>query len=449
MKLKFWAILIAVMAGCLVGLLTEAYIEDNFDDLSVGDLYGQTSWNLATATWFYATTTQYDTSPNSVWFSSDNGGMKTIATTTATTTSGSLEVDFYSDDFSDFSEIYKFLLYDQTPDLFAGFQYTGAGSGCIGILANGGYDYSCNGCCALATGTWHNVILEFEDIDEADGRTRISVDSNDFSDWFDLYATGTRTYWLEISVGNNDAGGDTSVYFDTILGEYGCEEGHCDQCDSWNDCENAGCYWWQFDWTSGLYQESYCSDIPLGECGEGIFSCQNCLSSTTCETYDLCYWGDDDFCHFGTSTCGEGLNCQFCENSGDCSGAGCFWYDDFCWITDKEDDLLDWNTYYGLYGDYATPSEWISSVASTTGNFFAKIGGFLNAFVDNFDLIKAKTYGSMLGSAIPTARSMASPINDLLGGFPIAEIVIFVIIFIMAVGVFRIVQKIITMIKPT
>jgi hypothetical protein len=109
--------------------------------------------------------------------------------------------------------------------------------------------------------------------------------------------------------------------------------------------------------------------------------------------------------------------------------------------------LTNWDDYYAEYGDYATATAWITNVASTTSLFLGQMGGFLSVFENNFDLMEAFERGKNFGGAIPLARGYLTIFNDFLGGLPIGEFFIFLIIFMLAVGVFRIMRNLFQMIK--
>lgn len=226
-----------------------------------------------------------------------------------------------------------------------------------------------------------------------------------------------------------------NVYFDDFGGS------NCQFNQTYLTCENAGCCWYY----SYLLWEYFCVECPTGECSSGIYDCQNCLTEETCEAEEFCYWFEG-FCRYGTGECGEGLELQFCENQADCENAGGYWYGDYCWLEAKP-SLLDFGDYYDEHGDYATPSAWIVSVASSTTGFFESIGGFLTTFEKFFDLKEAHQRGIDFGSAIPTARGFLTIFDDFLGNLPISGFFIFILGFMLAVGVFRIVRNLVQLLK--
>jgi hypothetical protein len=76
------------------------------------------------------------------------------------------------------------------------------------------------------------------------------------------------------------------------------------------------------------------------------------------------------------------------------------------------------------------------------------IGENLAFFSNKFQLVDAQNTGSNLGNAILVARGYSSNINQLFGSLPIAEILVFYLILLILVAVFRIVKNLINLIKP-
>jgi hypothetical protein len=224
----------------------------------------------------------------------------------------------------------------------------------------------------------------------------------------------------------------------------GCDEEHCDLCENWYNCQEASCCWY---WSPYL-QESYCVDCPTGACGTGSLyeMCANCLTEEDCIQIDNCYWASDDICKYGTGQCGEGLECQFCDSQEDCEAHDCYWYDDFCWLSTKP-SLFSWADYYDEYGDYETPSGWINDLAENTQKFFEKTGGFLTTFENSFDLREAYQKGADLGKIIPQARGYLAFLDDFVGNLPVGDFFLFTLIFMLAIGVFKAVSKLIQMLK--
>jgi hypothetical protein len=228
---------------------------------------------------------------------------------------------------------------------------------------------------------------------------------------------------------------------------YGLKE--CSDLIAEAECEaNPNCEWYFSEWlfNSGLtpYEDCQTKESVASMCGDTWLTCNYCITETACEDQG-CYWNGSE-CYYGTGECGEGLELQFCDNEGDCETAGGYWYDDYCWLS-AGTEVSSFDDYYAEYGDYATPTAWISDLADGTGGFFNSIGGFLSTFKAFFDLRKAIDYGKIFGGAIPTALSYLKIINDFCGGFPVASLFIFALGFMLAIGVFRIVRNLVQLVK--
>ncbi|GAI03644.1 unnamed protein product, partial [marine sediment metagenome] len=121
-------------------------------------------------------------------------------------------------------------------------------------------------------------------------------------------------------------------------------------------------------------------------------------------------------------------------------------FDDFCWLGEPP-EVSSWLDYYSEYGDYPTSSAFVNQMASTTALVFGSIGSFLTGFVEAFDTSEALAQGSNFGSAIPKMRGYLAIINDFFGELPVAQAFLFLISFILAVGLFRLIRNLIALFK--
>jgi len=280
---------------------------------------------------------------------------------------------------------------------------------------------------------WNYFIMEWKDSDQV----RFNLNGG-WSEW--LVSAYSRVSIQHFLAQSDNVGYALLDHF-TDDPEFKCEAETCELCETSYTCQQAGCAWYYHP----LFG-NYCEAIHPTECASGWDSCQHCGTIETCEAEDFCYWFENS-CWYGTGVCGEGLELQFCATQGECEGAGGYWYDNFCWISGPPINLLDWEDYYAEFGDYATASPWITGVASSTTGFFGVIGGFLSAFSDSFNLQDAYSKGETMGSAIPTARSYLEIINEFFGNLPFAEFFIFILGFMLAIGVFRITRNLIQTLK--
>lgn len=233
----------------------------------------------------------------------------------------------------------------------------------------------------------------------------------------------------------------TNVYHPLIFPFDLCRSNNCGECVSWYPCQNVGCCWYYSVWL----RENFCVSCPTGECASSFYECQNCLTQGTCEAEENCYWFNG-LCKFGLGECGEGFDCQFCNTSSTCATANCYWFDNFCWLGEPP-EVTSWFDYYSEYGDYPTSSAFVNQMASTTAIVFGSIGSFLAGFVEAFDTSEALAQGSNFGSAIPKMRGYLAIFNNFFGELPVAQAFLFLISFLLAVGLFRLIRNLITLFK--
>ena len=218
-----------------------------------------------------------------------------------------------------------------------------------------------------------------------------------------------------------------------------CNVINCGLCESWVTCQMVkGCFW-DFQYNYCLPYEFCCG------CGFENEKCLFCDSQEKCEGITDCYWAEN-FCWYAGEQCGAGLNCQFCQNQETCEIEGCFWYGDYCWLEEKP-IISSWTDWYDSYGDYENPAPLVNTLASGSQNFFESIGGFLITFKKMFDLQTAFQNGKNFGSVIPVARGYLTTLDDFVGALPFGTYFLFILIFMLAVGTFRIIRALIQLIK--
>ena len=281
-----------------------------------------------------------------------------------------------------------------------------------------------------STSSWNS----FEaDIDLVANNFRVGI--NDiFTGYFNFpFAYGTFQNFF----GNTSAG-----FIDNISILTGAD---CGDLFSWNTCQNvAGCCWYQLP--IGLSPDSYCEKCDVGNCASGANECGNCLDQESCENQEYCYW-KNGICKYGVGTCQAGIGLQFCETEESCAGAAGFWYDSFCWGWEKELFTQSWEDYFAIYGETATATIWVGRIATSTENFLGKMGGIMTGFSGSWDLIEAENKGAALGSIIPKARGFLSILDKFLGNLPIGELFVFTLIIMIAVGIFRLVRNLWSVLK--
>jgi len=221
-----------------------------------------------------------------------------------------------------------------------------------------------------------------------------------------------------------------------------CSEEHPEYCWDYSGCQMVG-GWWHYNYNTHEYE---CAAFPeYGVCGEGIFSCQYCDYSE-CAALSGCYW-TNNICGWGSGICGPDYEVLFCENEEDCVSNGGYWYNEECNF-EAPATITSWEDYYDQYGDSATPTEWVSNMASGIGPFFENLGGFAVGFQSFFDPADAYEKGATFGSAIPIARSYLAILNEsIFAGYPIGEFFLFVVGFYVVIGIFRMTRNLFQLIK--
>ena len=286
--------------------------------------------------------------------------------------------------------------------------------------------------------TWFSIDIEWNCYNH---QVRYNYWSQGWTEWEstqDIGGAGTKWY------GENhyQSGGFGRIFVDfiaesSLIGS--CSNEYCYLCADWSSCQNwTNCIW--------SYTYNYCFQKEYG-CGLGFGEqkCYFCDTEESCEAVENCYW-HENYCFYGVGECAAGLQLQFCENEIDCENAGGYWYDDHCWEEPKP-IIGSWGDWYDDYGDYETPAAMVNTLATGSQSFFESIGGFLTTFNRTFDLAAAYQNGKDFGEVIPTARGYLATLDDFVGFLPVGTFFMFVLMFMLAVGVFRIVRALIQLVK--
>jgi len=400
-------------------ILGATIFEDNFDSYEVGhQLNEYNGWGVSTDNWII--TDDFCYSGKCIIASTTNQYARRVGTPITT---GPVAFWFYFDELPTSTHS---IYFKKDGSQLTNLKFVGNS---ISYYASGlSYPTIFN----FTAGVWHLIIADFL-VSEVNSTARFFYDGS-WTGWLDTAYDKSYINKLEFFYSVADGGS-------WKIDEIGETAETCQFLETWYSCQNAGCCWYYSTWL----HENFCVICPTGECESGPVGCQNCLTQGPCEAEENCYWFEG-VCKFGTGSCGEGLELQFCDNETDCGTAGGYWYDDFCWLSAPV-SLTSWEDYYNEFGDYATASAWISDMASTTSLFLGQMGGFLAVFETNFDLMEAFERGQNFGSVIPKARGYLTIFNDFLGGFPIGEFFVFLLVFMLAVGVFRMMRNLFQLIK--
>lgn len=413
-----------------VSAAVDTLVEDDFDSYGVGTLYGQDNWGGSSPSAPTVSIGEAYSSPNSVWFAGDKAR---YALNEDNTEYPDGQIDFYFYALNSSGNL-RFYIYHHG---YSSYEYVYASGTEIFIKDPAAAMVSIAS--GVTLNAWHKISIQWEyySTSTLTNRYRANYDNGSWSSYY------TKTFTLS-QEGNFDSielyGSSGGQYYVDDIG-LGCGKGNCASCSGVLLCQNAGCCWDYLP--GGLWLpegNSWCGECTTGECGgDSIYDCQYCLTPETCT--GLCYWATStESCLTGHPECGAGTSLFLCDNSGDCTTNGGYWYEGSCWTTPEETDLIDWATYYAQYGDYPTSSDWIASIASTTTGLFKKVNSFMGLFDRNFDLGTAQEKGHTFGGAIPLARGYLQIIDAFLGNLPVGELLVFVLLFMMCVGIFRLIK---------
>jgi hypothetical protein len=434
------AIIIAVLALFIVwpapNIKASSPFQEDFDAYSPGDLSDQGEWifyDVHTASSSpEVENTVYHSSPYSAKWTSLPGGCGSERPF-ADMASGSLSFMFYSGGYNgggganypafnldsgtgtNGNILFRLFCGEPSPDCFTltiqAWLNDGGGT-YWGTLLNG-----------IEAGQWNYLKIDFNAPDEL----RLTINAST-TGWY--HTPNTFSLLNSLAVWTPFAG---DGYFRFYIDDIGLISSFCSLYTDVSPCLINNCYWkWGIPTST-----SYCTNIP-GGCGNTLYSCFNCHSTSTCLANSSCYWLNS-FCHFGSSFCGPGFpQIEFCTSSSACVAAGGYWYDSFCWDKEQE-SFLSCTDYYSLHSS-STPTDFYLNTCSSSAAFLGKIGGVMAGLSQNFDLEEAAQNGMNLGSAIPLARAYLEIIDQIFGNLPVAELLIFVILFLLALGLFKLFQ---------
>jgi len=93
-------------------------------------------------------------------------------------------------------------------------------------------------------------------------------------------------------------------------------------------------------------------------------------------------------------------------------------------------------------------SSFIGNLANTFENVFKITSGWYSTFYSVFDINGVMIVGAQMGNAIPYFRSQINSLNEIFGnGFPLAQLLIFILLFDVGIIVYKISVKIIGLIR--
>lgn len=131
---------------------------------------------------------------------------------------------------------------------------------------------------------WQQLQIEWN---SATDQCRIQYGTSTWSIWWDAYDPFSYIDTLRIYTTLTP---DGNRFVDFISDKFSCDSEHCELCEVYDTCSNAGCYWYY----SIYLQEYYCVEpfTPDAEACGSFYKCQYCLTQTPCEAELNCEWKD-------------------------------------------------------------------------------------------------------------------------------------------------------------
>jgi hypothetical protein len=285
----------------------------------------------------------------------------------------------------------------------------------------------------VAPNEWHHLIINWE-ITGASLSYQYSFDESEWSEFYWANKEGSGDVDSTQIVFENDT---AEAYIDTLGEAEPIPPIDCTDFLTMSTCQaHLPTCCWGWDYSAQDFTCDWCPTTECTETPDPHSDCAVCITEASCNAQaDHCYWWAGS-CKYGSKECGPDLKLQFCLTEGECITAGGYWYGDFCWVSPLM-GLTSWSDYYDEYGGYETPSDWINNLATSVESFLGKVGGLIFSFTENFDVAEAMAQGEKLGSAIPKARAYLGIFNSFFGDFPVGEIFLFVLVLMLAVGIFR------------
>lgn len=354
---------------------------DDFDSYEVGDFRGQSDWQVYASNSVYIWQNDFLSAPQSLWFKGKPYG------TTSRIINGYLVADTEIEEFSFWHKV---------------------------------LDASTTGNNSFVVRLYNSVNNDCVSFDARQQTTGAETDWYRYGFFYNpfptFYSFGVReiNQWVKFSV---------QIDYASQLQRWKMDEGN------WTEW-----YGNPYNCSSGINRLNLDSSY---DCAAG--SCDNII-------FDNFLTGD----RYGI--CGGESDCSFCETQETCEANACLWTAEWLnetttiyscvpfvpYIEEYASTTFDCDNYYSEHSDYGTSTLLYSMMC---GRIFAPISitsGWLDYFSDRFDLSIAQESGYKLGGSVPKVRGYLSIFNSILGsGFPLSEVLIFYLLFYIAVIVFK------------
>jgi len=249
-------------------------IEEDFDSYEENySIDGEADWTYDYGDHLQTKSAQYNSAPYSLRGADTNGSWST----TWDTGIEPIEISFYYYDVSDNNDITTIYFKDD-----------GSLVGYVQFEENDTISFKGNvsetNIGSINYGSWRQITCEF-----TDEQLRCKEDGE-----FGAWQNHNHDLPNQLNFDHNNENYD--IYFDNFLIDDGaeCQISMCNLCETYEDCSEAGCYWYLSPWPGLFDTGAYCVEpyVPdPEECGP-FFKCQFCATQETCEGELNCEWWD-------------------------------------------------------------------------------------------------------------------------------------------------------------
>lgn len=295
-----WGIFSALLLGVffLFAGSVEAFVYDDFDSYSTGDLTTQSDWypfGISEAQVSDVISQSGDKSIVGDAGESSSYVLFDFTTTTATSTEGALMIwgyveynagkhcEFFHYDIRPFDSInqFRFKNVDDAGTCKLYYSTNAGGGGASTYVEYGEVIYD----------EWFSLVIQWELV-SGDIKGRYRRNSESWTDW--TFGEYNHLYqFVDVVFLGLTYEADSDRYFDTLSSFEECDDDHCELCETYSTCIDASCSWYY----SIFLQEYYCVDYFESDeeyCGS-FFECQYCSTQELCEAELNCEWKDIGF----------------------------------------------------------------------------------------------------------------------------------------------------------
>ena len=106
------------------------------------------------------------------------------------------------------------------------------------------------------------------------------------------------------------------------------------------------------------------------------------------------------------------------------------------------------DVWYSQNSSYATPTALFTAFSHSIAPVIASIGNYIYNFSSRFTTANAQETGERLGGSIVLARSYLTNLNSFFNDLPVGQFLLFYIIALVLIIIFRVIKSLINLIKP-